>query len=57
MFLFFKRKEVRDIQIRDEWGQMRDVEVDMMQQPRLSNQELADALEISKPTVIAHRRD
>ena len=57
MFLFFKRGVKRTIKIRDEWGQMRDVEVDMMQDPRLSDQDLADALRVSLITVKSHRRD
>ena len=57
MFLFFKREVKRTIKIRDEWGQMRDVEVDMMQDPRLSDQDLADALRVSLITVKSHRRD
>ena len=57
MFFFFKKEVKRTIKIRDEWGQMRDVEVDMMQHPRLSDQELADQLETDVTTVITHRRD
>ena len=53
-----KFKEVmRTFKFRDEWGQMRDVEVDMMRKPRLSDSELADRLETNITTVITHRRD
>jgi len=56
---FFQRKEVqRTIKIRDEWGELHDVEVDMTQGiPRLTDQELADQLEVGLITVITHRRD
>ena len=59
MFLYQpkQRKVTSTIKIRDEWGELHDVEVGMTQKPRLSNQDLADALEVSKTTVITHRRD
>jgi hypothetical protein len=59
MFLFDNRKskEVRVVTIRDEWGQMHDAEVGTTQHPRLSDQELADALGVGLITVLTHRRD
>ena len=57
MFFFFKKEVLSTIKIRDEWGELHDVEVGMTQKPRLSDQELADQLETNVATVITHRRD
>ena len=57
MFFFFKKEVLSTIKIRDEWGELHDVEVDRMQKPRLSDQDLADQLETNVATVITHRRD
>ena len=57
MFFFFKKEVLSTIKIRDEWGELHDVEVGMTQKPHLSDQELADQLETNVATVITHRRD
>lgn len=57
MFLFDDRRKPSTIKIRDEWGELHDVEVDMTQKPRLSDRDLADRLQTSLPTVLTHRRD
>ena len=57
MFFFFKKEVVSTIKIRDEWGELHDVEVGMTQKPRVSDQDLADQLECNVATVITHRRD
>ena len=57
MFFFFKKEVQRTIKIRDEWGELHDVEAGMTQKPRLSDQNLADQLETNVVTVISHRRD
>lgn len=58
MFFFDNRREVK-ITIRDEWGEVHDVVIPGMthRAPRLTDQELADALGTSQVTVETHRRD
>jgi len=57
MFFFFGKEVKRTIKMRDEWGEVHDVEVDTTHKPRLSDQDLADQLETNVTTVITHRRD
>jgi len=57
MFFFFSKKEVqRTIKIRDEWGVLHEISI-YKGIPLLTDQELADQLEVSLTTVITHRRD
>jgi len=62
MFFFYERRykevKIRKIKIRDEWGDLHDAEFCMTQgTPFLTDQELADQLEVGVTTVITHRRD
>jgi hypothetical protein len=61
---FYQRKEmpVKKIKIRNKWGVLK--EIQMIDEsgfgrdtPRLTDQELADQLEVGLITVITHRRD
>jgi hypothetical protein len=58
MFFWDNKRRYVTIKMRDEWGVLHDVEVGKTQDtPTLTDQELADELEVSKITVITHRRD
>ena len=61
---FFQRKEVsvKKIKVRNEWGVLKEIQtIDGSgfgrDTPRLTDQELADQLEVGLITVITHRRD
>jgi len=59
MFFFqrkFKEVKSRTIKIRDEWGTLHEITI-YVGTPRLTDQEIADQLEVGKTTVITHRRD
>lgn len=59
MFFFNSKKGVQShsINIRDEWGVLRKEMVSRQDTPRLSDQELADALQVGLITVLTHRKD
>lgn len=59
MFLFkrqLREVQVRSVRIRDEWGILHSVEV-VQGVSFLTDQELADDLQVGLTTVITHRRD
>jgi len=59
MFLFDKQKRgVKLPTVRDEWGVLRESSNRVTKgTPFLTDQQLADELEVGLPTVITHRRD
>lgn len=58
MFFWDNKRRYVTIKMRDEWGVLHDVEVGKTRDtPTLTDQELADELEVSKITVVTHRRD
>ncbi len=52
----YKEVQVKKIKIRDEWGVLHHLEI-VRGIPHLTDQELADQLEVGVTTVITHRRD
>ena len=56
MFLFDRKRRYVTIKIRNEWGVLQKVTL-KQDASHLTDQELADELEVSKITVITHRRD
>ena len=52
----YKEVQSKEIKIRDEWGVLHRLTI-YRGIPLLTNQELADQLEVSVTTVITHRRD
>ena len=57
---FYQRKykeiKTKQIKMRDEWGVLHEYEI-IQGTPLLTDQELADQLEVGLTTVITHRRD
>jgi len=52
----YKEVRVKKLKIRDEWGTLHHLEI-VQGVPLLTDQELADRLEVGLTTVITHRRD
>jgi len=51
----YKEVKIRKIKIRDDWGVLHELEV-VQGTPILTDQELADRMEVGLTTVITHRR-
>ncbi len=52
----YKEVQIKKIKMRDEWGVLHNFEI-VRGIPLLTDQELADQLEVGLITVITHRRD
>ena len=52
----YKEVQIKKIKMRDEWGVLHNFEI-VRGIPLLTDQELADQLEVGVTTVITHRRD
>ena len=52
----YKEVKIKTVKMRDEWGSLHEFEI-VEGTPFLTDQELADQLEVGVTTVITHRRD